>query len=149
MSFNLLFYYCIMNDNKLKIMFGVNIAITCLGIFMIYKANKTDQQIDDSVNTYIEKKIKDELKIEVDAAVIEIKNDNTIGNLVNSSLNDTVKKITEASVTDQIKSSVTNKVNEFAKDKDIIDDVVDELMDSCSFIDAVAIKIASKIVVAK
>ena len=112
-----------MNENKIKIMFGVNIAISCLGIFMIYKATQVNNNVDASVTTYLDGKTSGELKTLIDAAVSKIKQDNgyQITNAIDTAVKKyTTDKIVEEMVKEKIEEKIEQKVQE-AVDALVID----------------------------
>ena len=108
-----------MNENKIKIMFGVNIAISCLGIFMIYKATQVNNNVDASVTTYLDGKTSGELKTLIDAAVSKINTNN--GSQITSVVEKyTTESIIEEMVKEKIEEKIEQKVQE-AVDALVID----------------------------
>jgi hypothetical protein len=123
---------------NMKIVLGVNIAIACLGIFMTYKANKTDEQIQKNVETYMRNRVEDKLSDLVDNAINEL----NIDPIVTMQLTKVVTDVAKTAITDEIKNSVNRKVYEIANDNQIIIDIKNSLKDSDSFAARVAGQLA-------
>ncbi len=105
-----------MIQNKPELFFYVNIAMSCFGIYMLYKASKVNENIEESVKTYIEKKSNNDLDGLIDIAVTDVKQDNQT-------------KI-ETIVINKIKDMINNEVIEEMtkqKIKEKIQEVIDKL----------------------
>jgi hypothetical protein len=90
-----------------EVLFGVNIAVACLGIFAIYKATQIDNQVDDAVNTYLDKKITDtNLKPLVDESVARAATKEKIDKIVLEKLPPVVKQNFQTEIENQVKTKI-------------------------------------------
>jgi hypothetical protein len=124
---------------NMKIVLGVNIAVACLGIFMTYNANKTDEQIQKDVEAYMRKNVKGKLSDLVDTAIEDVKGD--LENIVREQLTKVAADVAKTTITDEIRNSVNRKVDEIVNNHQIIMYIKDSLKDSDSF----ALKVAGQL----
>jgi hypothetical protein len=90
-----------------EVLFGVNIAVACLGIFAIYKATQIDIQIDDAVNTYLDKKITDtKLKPLVDESINRVATKQKIDAIVETKLPSVVEERIQTEIEKQVKAKI-------------------------------------------
>ena len=110
---------------NLEYILGANVVVACLGIFMIYSASKTTEQIKSDVNAYIKDNVEGKLSPLVDEAIQTSQAEGTIEQMVTDKLNATIANITAQQVTMIMKEEVNRIVNLYKRD--VIDEFLAEL----------------------
>ena len=112
---------------SLEFILGANVVVAGLGIIMLYKANKTDQQIKDDVTTYIQTNIETDLKREVDEVINKIKQDGTIPALVNEGLTTAIQTITAQQITQAMRDEVAAAMINVSYKRGIADEIISRI----------------------
>jgi hypothetical protein len=116
--------YCIMKLN-LEFVIGANVVLACFGIYMIYTASKTTEQIKSNVNAYLVENVEGKLSPLVDEAIKTIQTTGSIETLVTDKLNATITNITSQQVTQLMREEVDREVILYKRD--VIDEFLAQL----------------------